>query len=63
MLSHDLRSSLEAEKSRAVEQQRQLVSELKVMSEMKTELEETRQQLQSASVNQEELKSQMNKLR
>lgn len=62
MMSHELRSSLDAEKRRAVEQLRQLKAELKMFSELKAELEKTRQQLQSASINQEELKSQINKL-
>ncbi|XP_051562982.1 pericentrin isoform X2 [Myxocyprinus asiaticus] len=62
-VSHDLQSSLDAEKARGVEQLRQLEVELKVVSELKAELEDSRLQLQSACKNQEELKSQINKLR
>ncbi|XP_051997412.1 pericentrin-like [Xyrauchen texanus] len=59
-LSHELRSTLEA---RGVEQQRRLEVELKAVSELKVELEETTLQLQSAFNNQEELRSQISKLR
>ncbi|XP_077055534.1 pericentrin isoform X6 [Siphateles boraxobius] len=62
-LSNDLRSTLEAEKSRGLEQQRQLEAELNAVSVLKAELEETRLQLQSAYKIQEELKSQIHKLR
>uniref|UniRef100_A0A671TA48 Pericentrin-like n=1 Tax=Sinocyclocheilus anshuiensis TaxID=1608454 RepID=A0A671TA48_9TELE len=62
-VSHDLRTSLEAEKSRGLEQQRQLEVELKAVSVLKAELEETRLQLQSTYKNQDELKSQNQKLR
>lgn len=62
-LSNDLRSTLEDEKSRGLEQQRQLEAELKAVSVLKAELEETRLQLQSAYRIQEELKSQIQKLR
>lgn len=62
-LSNDLRSTLEAEKSRGLEQQRQLEAELKAVSVLKAELEETRLQLQSSYKIQEELKGQIQKLR
>ncbi|KAK7154978.1 hypothetical protein R3I93_009814 [Phoxinus phoxinus] len=62
-LSNDLRFTLEAEKSKGLEQQRQLEAELKAVSVLKAELEETRLQLQSAYTIQEELKSQIHKLR
>ncbi|CAM4621314.1 unnamed protein product [Leuciscus chuanchicus] len=62
-LSNDLHSTLEAEKSRGLEQQRQLEAELKAVSVLKVELEETRLHLQSAYKIQEELKSQIHKLR
>ncbi|XP_051752168.1 pericentrin [Ctenopharyngodon idella] len=62
-VSNDLRSTLEAEKSRGLEQQGQLEAELKAVSVLKAELEETRLQLQSAYQIQEELKSQIQKLR
>lgn len=62
-VSHDLRSSLEAEKSRGMEQQRQLEAELKAVSVLKGELEETRLELQTTYKNQDELKSQIHKLR
>ncbi len=61
--SHDLRSSLEAEKSRGLEQQGQLEVELKAVSVLKGELEETRLELQTTYKNQDELKSQIHKLR
>lgn len=63
MVSNDLRSTLEAEKSRGLEQQGQLEAELKAMSVLKAELEETRLKLQSAYTIQEDLKSQIQKLR
>ncbi|XP_048056654.1 pericentrin isoform X5 [Megalobrama amblycephala] len=62
-VSNDLRSTLEAEKSRGLEQQGQLEAELKAVSVLKVELEETRLQLQSVYKIQEELKSQIQKLR
>lgn len=62
-VSNDLRSTLEAEKSRGLEQQGQLEAELKAMSVLKAELEETRLKLQSAYTIQEDLKSQIQKLR
>lgn len=62
-VTHDLRSSLEAEKSRGLEQERQLEAELKAVSVMKGELEETRLELQNTYKNQDELKSQIHKLR
>jgi len=62
-LSNDLCSTLEAEKSKGLEQQRQLEAELKAVSVLKAELEETRLQLQSSYNIQEELKSQIHKLR
>lgn len=62
-VSHDLRSSLEAEKSRGMEQQRQLEAELKAVSVLKGELEETRLELQTTYKNQDELKNQIHKLR
>lgn len=61
--SHDLRSSLEAQKSRGLEQQGQLEVELKAVSVLKGELEETRLELQTTYKNQDELKSQIHKLR
>ncbi|XP_058634114.1 pericentrin isoform X4 [Onychostoma macrolepis] len=61
--SHDMRSSLEAEQSRGLEQQRQLEAELKAVSVLKEELEETRLELQTTYKNQDELKSQIHKLR
>uniref|UniRef100_A0A671KT57 Pericentrin-like n=1 Tax=Sinocyclocheilus anshuiensis TaxID=1608454 RepID=A0A671KT57_9TELE len=62
-VSHDLHSSLEAEKSRGLEGQRQLEAELKAVSVLKAELEETRLELQTTYKNQDELKSQIHKLR
>ncbi|KTF88214.1 hypothetical protein cypCar_00010608 [Cyprinus carpio] len=62
-VSHDLCSSLEAEKSRGLEWQRQLEAELKAVSVLKEELEETRLELQTTYKNQDELKSQIHKLR
>ncbi|XP_026069961.1 pericentrin isoform X2 [Carassius auratus] len=62
-VSHDLRTTLEAEKSRGLERQRQLEAELKAVSVLKAELEETRLQLQSTYKNLDELKSQIQKLR
>ncbi|XP_051985694.1 pericentrin [Xyrauchen texanus] len=62
-VSHDLQSSLDAEKTLVADQRRQLEVELKVVSELKAELEDSRLQLQSSCKNQEELKSQINKLR
>ncbi|KAK2888943.1 hypothetical protein Q8A67_014318 [Cirrhinus molitorella] len=61
--SHELRTSLEVEKSRGLEHQKQLEVELKAVSVLKAELEETRLQLQSTYRNQDELKSQIQKLR
>ncbi|XP_043097699.1 pericentrin isoform X2 [Puntigrus tetrazona] len=62
-VSHDLRSSLEAEKSKGLEQQRQVEVELKAVSVLKEQLEETRLELQTTYKNQDELKSQIHKLR
>lgn len=62
-VSHDLRTSLEAEKCSGLEQQRMLEAELKAVSVLKAELEEARLQLQSTYRNQDELKSQIHKLR
>lgn len=62
-VSHDLRTTLEAEKSRGLEWQRQLEAELKAVSVLKEELEETRLELQTTYKNQDELKSQIHKLR
>ncbi|XP_052414451.1 pericentrin isoform X6 [Carassius gibelio] len=62
-VAHDLRSSLEAEKSRGLEWQRQLEAELNAVSVLKAELEETRLELQTTSKNQDELKSQIHKLK
>ncbi|XP_067315268.1 pericentrin isoform X2 [Pseudorasbora parva] len=62
-LSDDLRSALETEKSRGLELQKRLEAELKAVSVLKAELEETSVQLQSAYKVEEELKSQIHKLR
>ncbi|XP_059416733.1 pericentrin-like [Carassius carassius] len=62
-VSHDLRTTLEAEKIGGLERQRQLEAELKAVSVLKAELEETRLQLQSTYKNLDEMKRQIQKLR
>lgn len=61
--SQDLRRSLEEEQSRSMNRHRQLEAEQTLVVEMKVELEERIQQLQSFSKSQEELQAQIHKLR
>ncbi|XP_060774688.1 pericentrin isoform X2 [Neoarius graeffei] len=61
--SQDLQRSLEEEQSRSTNRHRQLEAEQTLVVEMKVELEERVQQLQSFSKSQEELQAQVHKLR
>uniref|UniRef100_W5KBH1 Pericentrin n=1 Tax=Astyanax mexicanus TaxID=7994 RepID=W5KBH1_ASTMX len=61
--SHDQHCRLVEEQSRTAEQHKQLEAEQKMVSELKAELQESSQLLHSACKSQEELQSQIHKLR